>query len=57
MPAAARQKGGRGAADLFLKTVKDGWPNAGFGVVGGKGLRKPLPPAARREGDHTRMPG
>ena len=37
--------------------VKNGCPNAGYGVVGGKGLRKPLPPAARRAGDHARMPG
>ena len=56
-PAAARQRGGRRTADLFLRTVKDGCPNAGLGVVGGKGLRKPLPPAARRAGDHARMPG
>ena len=57
MPAAARQKGGRGTADLFLRTVKNSCPNAGYGVVGGKGLRKPLPPAARRAGDHAPMPG
>ena len=48
-PAAARQRGGRRTADLFLRTVRDGCLNAGFGVVGGKGLRKPLPPAPRRE--------
>ena len=42
---------------MFLRTVKNGCPNAGYGVVGGKGLRKPLPPAARRAGDHAPMPG
>ena len=42
---------------MFPKTVKNGCPNAGLGVVGGKGLRKPLPPAARRAGDHARMLG
>ena len=56
-PAAVRQRGGRGTLSARGSRVKDGCPNAGFGVVGGKGLRKPLPPAARRAGDHTRMPG
>ena len=56
-PAAARQRGGRRTADLFLRTVKDGCPNAGFGVVGGKGLRKPLPPAASRAGYQAQMLG
>ena len=32
-------------------------PNAGYGVVGGKGLRKPLPPAASRAGYHALMLG
>ena len=57
MPAAARRRGGRGTADVSLKTVKAGCPKAGLGVVGGKGLASPLPPAARRAGDHARMPG
>ena len=56
-PAAARQREGRGAADVFLKSVKAGCPKAGWGVVGGKGLASPLPPAARRAGDQARMPG
>ena len=42
---------------MFLKSVKDGCPKAGLGVVGGKGLASPLPPAARRGGDQARMPG
>ena len=56
-PAAARQRGGRGTLSARGSRVKDGCPNAGFGVVGGKGLRKPLPPAARRAGDHAQMLG
>ena len=42
---------------MFLKIVKDGCPKAGLGIVGGKGLASPLPPAARRAGDQARMPG
>ena len=56
-PAAVRQRGGRGTLSARGSRVKDGCPNAGYGVVGGKGLRKPLPPAARRAGDHARMLG
>ena len=40
-----------------MLSVREGCPNAGYGVVGGEGLRKPLPPAARRAGDHARTPG
>ncbi len=44
-------------AAASLKIVKDCCPKAGLGVVGGKGLASPLPPAARRAGDQARMPG
>ena len=36
-------------ACVTVLPVKKGCPDAGYGVVGGKGLRKPLPPAPRRE--------
>ena len=56
-PAATRQGGGKGHCPCN-HAARQGWlPNAGLGVVGGKGLRKPLPPAARRAGDQARMPG
>ena len=48
-PAAARQGGEEGTACVTVLPVKKGCPDAGYGVVGGKGLRKPLPPAPRRE--------
>ena len=44
-------------AATSLKIVKDGCPKAGLGVVGGKGLASPLPPAASRVGYHGPMPG
>ena len=51
------REGAKGIARVIMLPVRDGCPNAGLGVVGGKGLRKPLPPAARRAGDHAWMPG
>ena len=57
MPYAARQGGGKGTIQTGLEAVKDGCPNAGLGVVGGKGLRKPLIPCPAPGGDQARMPG
>ena len=46
-----------GTPRVSILSVRDGCPNAGLGVVGGKGLRKPLPPAASRAGYPARTPG
>ena len=43
-----------GTTGVPLLSVRDGCPNAGYGVVGGKGRRKPLPPAPRREATRPR---
>ena len=45
MPYAARQRGGRGTTLADLQIVTVGCPNAGLGVVGGKGCASPLSPA------------
>ena len=51
------RKGEKGKSEGKSSPVSDGCPKAGLGVVGGKGLASPLPPAARRAGDHTQMRG
>ena len=51
------RKGEKGKSEGKSSPVSDGCPKAGLGVVGGKGLASPLPPAARRGGDQVRMPG
>ena len=56
MPYAARQGGGKGTIQTGLEAVKDGCPNAGLGVVGGKGLRKPLIPCPISAVDARKAP-
>ena len=46
LPYAARQRGGRRTSSAIMQADKEGCPTAGYGVVGDKGLRKPLSPAA-----------
>ena len=56
MPYAARQGGGRGTPQAGLEAVKDGCPTAGLGVVGVKGLRKPLIPCPISAVDARKAP-
>ena len=56
MPNAARQEGGRGTTLADLQIVTVGCPNAGLGVVGGKGLRKPLIPCPISAVDARKAP-
>ena len=53
-PYDARQKGEKGRPEGKNSPVSDGCPKAGLGVVGGKGLASPLPPAPRREATRPR---
>ena len=55
-PNAARQEGGRGTTLADLQIVTVGCPNAGLGVVGGKGLRKPLIPCPISAVDARKAP-
>ena len=53
-PYDARRKEEKGRPEGKSSPVSDGCPKAGLGVVGGKGLASPLPPAPRREATRLR---